>query len=92
MRRLAAIALIAVFATALGCKAKEMTVEDFARIDMEITATDMKPESIGEITKKYGYTLEQYKAFEEKIQKDSALQEKLGEIRLKNMAPGPGQQ
>ena len=87
MRRLTALALIALIATVFACKAKEMTVEDFAKIDMEIIATDMKPESITEVAKKYGYTLDQYKAFEEKIQKDTALQEKLGEIRLKNLSP-----
>ena len=54
---------------------------------MEITATDMKPESIADVAKKYGYTMEQYKTFEDRIQKDSALQEKLGEIRLKNLSP-----
>lgn len=87
MRRLTALALIALIATVFACKAKEMTVEDFAKIDMEIIATDMKPESIASVAKKYGYTLEQYKAFEEKIQKDTTLQEKLGEIRLKNLSP-----
>jgi hypothetical protein len=59
-----------------------MTVEDFVKIDMEITTSDQKPETIEAITKRYGYTLEQYREFDKKVQTDEALQKKLGEIRL----------
>ena len=91
MRRLITLVLFVLVAAGFGCKAKEMTLEDFARIDIEITSTDMKPESVAKVAEKYGYTLEQYRAFEEKIRNDQALQEKLGEIRLKNMKPETGQ-
>ena len=59
-----------------------MTLDDFAKIDIEITTTDMTEISIEKVAKKYGYTLEQYKELSEKVKKDPKLQEKLGEIRL----------
>jgi len=75
---------IMISALVVSCtqKKKEMTVEDFAKIDIEITTTDQKPESIEKVAKKYGYTLEQYKKFAKKVEDDTSLQEKLGEIRL----------
>jgi hypothetical protein len=65
-----------------GKKNKEMTVQDFAKIDIEITTTDQKPETIEQIAGKYGYTLDQYKKFAEKVENDTAIQEELGKIRL----------
>jgi DNA-directed RNA polymerase sigma subunit (sigma70/sigma32) len=76
--------MILAAALAFSCakKKKEMTVEDFARIDMEITTTDQKPETIKAVAEKYGYTFEQYRDFDTRVQNDTSLQEKLGEIRL----------
>lgn len=83
--------ILCVSALVVSCKpkAKDMTIEDYSKIDMEVTATDMKPESIETIAKKYGYTLDQYKKFSEKVEKDQKLQEKLGEIRLKDQEKEP---
>jgi ABC-type metal ion transport system substrate-binding protein len=78
------IIMIIAAALAFSCakKKKDMTVEDFLKIDMEITTSDQKPETIKAISEKYGYTFEQYKDFDTRVQNDTALQEKLGEIRL----------
>ncbi len=54
------------------------------KIDMEITATDQKPESKSAIAKKYGYTLEQYEDFAKKVEKDPKLKEQIGDLILKN--------
>ena len=69
----------------ISCKPKAMTLSDFAKIDIEITSTDMKPESIEKIAKKYGYTLKTYNEFQSKVENDSKLKEKLGEARLKEL-------
>lgn len=87
MRNIISITTSLVLALSLfACtqKKKEMTVKDFARIDIEITKTDLKPESKRKIAEKYGYTLEQYESFANRVEKDTKLQEKLGEIRLKD--------
>jgi hypothetical protein len=78
--------IIAIFMIT-GCKTAktEMSIEDFAKIDMEITGTDMTPASRETVAKKYGYSLEQYEQFEQKVTADPKLQEKLGELRLKDM-------
>ena len=82
LKQLPIILLAAALILSCGTKKKEMTVQDFAKIDIEITGTDQKPESIEKVAQKYGYTLEQYQNFAEKVEKDQSLQDKLGEIRL----------
>ncbi len=81
------IAVLILSLSFFACKQKQMTLEDYAKIDIEITTTDLKPESIKKITEKYGYSVDQYNKFDQKIQNDPALQEKLGEIRLNNLKP-----
>jgi len=76
------IIMAAALTFSCGKKNQEMTVQDFAKIDIEITTTDQKPETIEKITGKYGYTLDQYKKFAEKVENDVTLQEELGKIRL----------
>ncbi|MCP4135488.1 MAG: hypothetical protein GY754_31255 [bacterium] len=77
--------LLIAFALVISCKQskKEMTPEDFMKIDDEVIATDQKPDSVEKITKQYGYTLKQYNDFKEKMEKDPKLKEKLGDLRLK---------
>ncbi len=85
MRNLLTIATALIIALSLSActqKKKEMTVQDFAKIDMEVVKTDTTPESKKKIAEKYGYTLEQYEAFAEKAEKDPTILEKLGEISL----------
>lgn len=85
MRNLVTIATAFILAlTFFACNKtpKAMTVQDYAKIDMEITTTDLTPESKKKVAEKYGFTLEQYEAFDEKVAKDKSLQEKLGEIRM----------
>lgn len=78
-----ALIIFTIGVIAFSCsKKKEMTIEDYMKIDMEIISTKMTPESIAEVAKKYGYTLEQYQQFADRVSKESALQEKLGELKL----------
>lgn len=61
----------------------EMSAQDFLKIEDEVSATDLTPESKEKVAKKYGYTLQQYQTFEERARTDQKLQEELGAIRLK---------
>jgi hypothetical protein len=78
------ISIIAASVLVFSCKPgeKEMTPENFLKIDTEILSTDLTLESKEAVAKKYGYTLKQYNDFEEKVEKDPALKTKIGEIRL----------
>lgn len=87
MRNVFFIALMLVIAlSASSCKmtSREMTPQDFLKIEDEIATTDLTPEAKEKVAKKYGYTLGQYQSFEEKVRSDKKLQEELGEIRLKS--------
>ncbi len=68
----------------VSCKPKTMTPEDFIKIENEVLNTDLKPESKEAIAKKYGFTLQQYSEFEQKVESDPDLKAKVGEIRLKS--------
>ncbi len=81
------IALIIVLASvlAVSCKMKkEMPLEDFAKIELEINLPnpDIDKAKVEEVAKKYGYTYQQYKDMFDKVEKDPKMKEKLGEIRL----------
>lgn len=71
----------------LSCslKPKEITAEDFVKIENEINLPDpdLNPEKVKEIVSKYGYTVAQYKAFSAKKEKDPKIKEQLGEILMK---------
>jgi hypothetical protein len=75
--------------TACGTKKKEMTIQDFAKIEAEVAIPepDLDPAKVEQVAKKYGFTFDQYKEFFEKIQNDPELQEKLGELTLENQKP-----
>jgi hypothetical protein len=66
-------------------KPKEMTAEDFFKIEKEINLPDpdLNPEKSKEVVSKYGYTVEQFKAFSAKKEKDPKIKEQLGDIQLK---------
>lgn len=79
-----ALTLIMVSALAVSCvKKKEMTMEDFVKIDLQITPT-MDDKQIEEVSQRYGFTVEQYREFSDMVQKDPRLQEQRGEVRLKD--------
>ncbi len=91
--RLLKISLIIVLASvlAVSCKMKkEMTLEDYAKIELEITLPnpDLDKVKVEEVAKKYGYTFQQYKDMFDKVEKDPKLKEKLGEIRLQDQKAG----
>jgi ABC-type metal ion transport system substrate-binding protein len=85
MRSLRIIAVLLITFLAVSCqpKKKAMTMEDYVKIDMEMTTTDMMPESKEKVVKKYGYTLEQFDEFAKKVEADPKLIEKRGELMLK---------
>lgn len=66
-------------------KPKEMTAEDFIKIENEINLPDpdLNPEKVKEVTSKYGYTAEQFKEFSVKKEKDPKIKEQLGDILIK---------
>ncbi len=87
MRKLSFVVCMLAIAVAFGsCKkaGREMTAQDFLKIEDEVALTDLTPEAKDRVAKKYGYTLEQYQSFEEKVRSDKKLQEELGAIRLKS--------
>ncbi len=75
-----------------GCtqKQKEMKIADYAKIESEIALPDpeLDKAKVENVTAKYGFTYKQYKEFYDNVQKDPALQEKLGEITLEKQKPG----
>ncbi len=78
-----AIITLAFFTFSCQPKKKAMTMEDYVKIDIEMTSTDMKPESKEKVVKKYGYTLDQFNEFAKKVEADPKLIEKRGELMLK---------
>lgn len=90
MKQLRALIILPLLAVlfVISCKdSKKMTPEDFLQIQNEIFSTDLTPEAKENIAKKYGYTLKQYRDFEENLENDPELKAKVGEIRL-NMEKG----
>ena len=76
---------------AVSCKVKkEMSLEDYAKIELEINlpSPDLDTVKVEEVTKKYGYTYQQFTDMFEKVKKDAKLKEKLGEIRLQEHRSG----
>ncbi len=69
---------------------KEMSLEDYARIELEINLPnpELDKAKVEEVAKKYGYTYQQYKDMFEKVEKDMKLKEKLGEMRLQDQKEG----
>ena len=88
--QIAAMVLLA-SVLAVSCKAKkEIALEDYAKMEIEINLPDPELDTarVGEVAKKYGYSYEQYKEFFDRVQKDQALRDQLGEIRLKEHGGG----
>ena len=85
------LAIILIAAGAVSCKQKkEMSLNEYGKIESEINlpSPDLDKKKVEEVTKKYGFTYEQYKDMFDKVQKDPAMKEKLGEIRLQDQKSG----
>ncbi|OHD67760.1 MAG: hypothetical protein A2W19_13100 [Spirochaetes bacterium RBG_16_49_21] len=84
------IVLFLVTACVVSCKKKEMSLEDFAKIenDVNVPNPELCKPKVEDVAEKYGYTYQQYKDMFDKVQKDHKLREQLGEIRLKPQKPG----
>ncbi|MDY6935259.1 MAG: hypothetical protein SVZ03_13680 [Spirochaetota bacterium] len=81
IKNLVIFLLISVFF--ISCKAKkEMTLHDFLAVQEEILSSDLTPELEKSILQRHGYTIEQYRSFEENIENDPELKAKAGEMRL----------
>lgn len=85
MKKFSVIALVLTLCLAFASCAskKEMTPEDFIKIQTEFLSTDMSDEAKSKAAQKFGFTAEQYNTFEEKVESDIQLKTKVGEIRLK---------
>ncbi len=83
------IMLASVFAVSCKMK-KEITLEDYAKIETEINLPnpDIDKAKVEEIARKYGYSYQQYKDMFDKVEKDAKLKEKLGEMRLQDQKEG----
>ncbi len=68
----------------ISCKKsnKELTPDLFIQIENEILKTDLTPTSVEKIVENYGVTLKQFRDYEEKVETEPGLKEKIGEIRL----------
>lgn len=82
-----ACVMVAVMGLMLSCNKapKDMTPEDFLKIDNEILNTDLTPEAKEAVTKKYDYSLKQFEDFAQRVEKDPELKAKIGEMRLQKM-------
>ena len=85
MKRFTAIIITLAFAICMtSClKKKEMSPEDFIKIQTEFLSTDMSDDSKSKVAQKFGFTADQYNSFEERVESDIQLKTKVGEIRLK---------
>lgn len=92
MRIVTVVSIIALASVlAVSCKMKkEITLEDYAKIEVEINlpSPDLDKARVEEVVKKYGYTFQQYRDMFDKVQKDPKLKEQLGELRLQDQKSG----
>ncbi|MBN2161071.1 MAG: hypothetical protein JW807_16915 [Spirochaetes bacterium] len=92
MRFVSVLAMLALASVlAFSCKMKkEITLEDYAKIEVEINLPhpDLDKARVEEVVKKYGYTFQQFRDMFDKVQKDSKLKERLGELRLQEQKSG----
>lgn len=88
MKKLALLVIAALISyVSISCKSerREMNLEDYAKIQAEINIPDpaLDPQLVEKIASKYGYSFDDFKQFNEKVEKDPKLREQLGEFRLK---------
>lgn len=89
--RLVLVGLLA-FGLILSCakEEKKMSLEEYSKIEAEINLPDpdLDPKLVKEVVNKHGYTVEEYREFAERVQKDPKLREELGEMRLREQKKG----
>jgi hypothetical protein len=80
------VIFLLVTASVVSCKQKNLTLEDFAKIETEVNLPnpEIDKQQVEKAAKKFGYTYQQYKDMFDKVEKDPKLKEQLGEIRLKS--------
>ena len=76
------VLFVAVFIISCKPSNKELKLGEFLKIEEEVLSGDLTPEFEEAVAKKYGFTLKQYKDFEEKIENDPEIKAKAGEMRL----------
>jgi hypothetical protein len=83
------VILLLVTASVVSCKQKQMTLEDYAKIESEVNLPnpEIDKQQVENAAKKFGFTYQQYKDMFDKVEKDPKLREQLGEIRLKTQKP-----
>ncbi|MDY6970472.1 MAG: hypothetical protein SVR08_17725 [Spirochaetota bacterium] len=81
---LSIIVILFVFVFIFSCKGteKEMTLHDFLKIEEEVFSSDLTPDSTEAIVSKYGFKVNQYKDFEERIESEPELKAEAGKLRL----------
>lgn len=85
MKRISVIIAVCMLLFAFSCtKSKQMTPEDFIKIQNDYLASDQTEEAKESSAKKYGFSAKQYDEFESKVESDIELKTKVGEIRLKS--------
>ncbi len=78
------VIIFTAFSIIISCKSKskEITPELFIEIENKVLKTDHSPKAIEKVVEEYGLTLTQFRKYEEKVESDLKLKEKIGEIRL----------
>ena len=84
------IIMLAVASLFSSCCKKEMSLQDYYKIDMKIVKSDQKPETKAKIAKESGYTLKQYEDMQKKIEKDPKLLKQLSDLRFGEMKKDKG--
>ena len=79
------IMLIPMFIISCKPSKKNIDLDDFLKIEEEILSSDLTPNSEKSIIEKYGYSVEQYKDYEKKLESDPGLKAKAGNLRLQKM-------
>ena len=79
------IAFVALFAFSCKKEPRNMTAEDYVKIQTEVNLPDpaLDPQMVEKVASKYGYSYEDYKTFNDKVEKDPQLREKLGGLKMK---------
>jgi hypothetical protein len=79
-----AILISLIPALIISCsKSKQMTPEDFIKIQNDFLSSDQTERSKETVSHKYGFSAKDYDDYDKKVESDAALKAKLGELRLK---------
>lgn len=76
------LVIFAILFNFVSCIQKDITPEDFIKMEDEFLSSERTEKIKAEIAKKYGYSAKQFDDFTMRVETDDKLKEKLGEIRL----------